>query len=79
MIEGGVLNFKVVAKNKFGTVLSVSDAAVSVSDASFGSVSVAADGTGGVFQSVPGVVGQVTLVATAGGLTSAPFLVDVTA
>jgi hypothetical protein len=79
LVEGGILNFTVVARNKFGTIVSVSDASVTLSDATLGSVSVSADGSAGVLTASTGVVGSGELVASAAGVSSAPFSFDVVA
>lgn len=73
IVEGGSFSFTVVAKNKFGTVVAISDASVT---ASAGTASVDADGKNGVFA---GPVGVSVLTAAAGGKTSDAFPVEVKA
>jgi hypothetical protein len=79
LVEGGVLNFKVVAKNKFGTVVPVADAAVALDRTDLGSVTVNPDGSAGVFTAAAGLEGDVVLTPSAGGVTGTPFPVSVKA
>ena len=74
--EGGVVNFKVVGKNSAGREVAIADAAVTIDNAALGSVVVNADGTGGVFTAGT-QPGDGNLVATAAGVSSAPFPVSV--
>ena len=78
VVEGQVFNFKVVGRNSALREVALSDAAVSLDNAALGSVTVNPDGTGGVF-TAGSVDGSGNLVATAAGVTSAPFPVNVTA
>jgi hypothetical protein len=75
VVEGGVFNFTVVAKNAAGRV--VPDKGVTVS-ATGGSATVADDGSAGVF-TAGAVDGDFAITATDGTLTSAPFAVSVVA
>lgn len=76
VVEGGVFNFTVVAKNAAGRV--VLDTGISASvDPTAGTVAVNPDGTGGVFTAAS-VDGDFAITATDGKLTSAPFVVTVT-
>jgi hypothetical protein len=75
VVEGGVFNFTVVAKNAAGRV--VPDKGVTVS-ATGGSATVADDGSAGVF-TAGAVDGDFAITATDGTLTSAPFAVAVVA
>lgn len=75
VVEGGVLNFTVVAKNAAGRV--VPDSGVTVV-ADGGVASVADDGSAGVF-TAGAVDGDFAITATDGKLTSAPFPVSVVA
>jgi hypothetical protein len=77
VVEGGSFTFTVVAKNKFGTVLPVTDAAVSVDNPDLGAVTVNADGTGGVFTAAVGKDGDLNLVPSAGGVQGTPFQLTV--
>src|SRR5574337_789045 len=79
VVEGGVFQFIVVAKNKFGTVVPVTDAAVAADNAALGSLVVNHDGTGGVFTAATGTTGTVTLTPSAGGVTGTPYPLDVVA
>lgn len=76
VVEGGTFEFKVVAKNKSGTVLTISDAAVALDDSTHGSVTVSPDGSGGVFTATS--AGAVTLTPSAGGVTGTPFPLTIT-
>src|SRR5574337_804322 len=79
VVEGGVFQFIVVAKNKFGTVVPVTDVAVATDNAALGSLVVNHDGTGGVFTAATGTTGTVTLTPSAGGVTGTPYPLDVVA
>lgn len=79
IVEGGVLNFKVVAKNRFGTVVPVTDAAVVLDNPDLGTVSVSGDGSGGVFTAATGKAGAVGLTPSAGGVIGPAFPVAVVA
>lgn len=79
IVEGQVLNFTVVAKNKFGTVVPISDAVVALDDPTLGSLTVNPDGTAGVFTAATGKAGTVNLTPSAGGVTGAAFPVNVKA
>lgn len=74
--KGGTFTYKVVAKNKDGDVLPISDATVLVSPDGLGSNSVNPDGTGGAF--VSGAAGTVSLTPVAGGVTGTPFSLEIT-
>lgn len=75
VVEGGVLNFTVVAKNAAGRV--VPDTGVVVT-ATGGVATVADDGSAGVY-TAGAVDGDFAITAADGKLTSAPFEVTVTA
>ena len=77
--EGGTFNFEVVARNKFGTRVTISDATVVLSDSTLGAVSVNPDGTNGVFTAATGVAGTEMLTPTASGVTGDPFSLPVVA
>ena len=77
VVEGGVLNFTVVAKNAAGRVVPDSGISASV-DTPVGTVTVNADGSGGVF-TAGSTDGSGNIFATDGKLTSAPFPVTVAA
>lgn len=77
--EGGTFNFEVVARNKFGKRLPISDAAVALSDATLGAVTVSVDGTAGVFTAATGVEGTEVMTPSAAGVTGAPFELPVVA
>lgn len=78
IVQGGTFTFTVVAKNRLGTVIPVTDAAVALADPSLGSVTLNGDGTAGVFTS-SGAVGSEVLTPSAGGTTGTPFALDVQA
>jgi hypothetical protein len=75
VVEGGVFNFTVVAKNAAGRVVPDSGVTVSVTG---GSAVVADDGSAGVY-TAGAVDGDFAIVASDGKLTSAPFPVTVAA
>jgi len=75
VVEGGVFNFTVVAKNAAGRV--VPDSGIVVT-ATGGTVTVADDGSAGVF-TAGGVDGDFAITAADAKLTSAPFPVSVVA
>jgi len=79
MLQGDSLKFTVVCKNKHGVVVPSADAAVTVSPATLGSVTAGVDGSAGSFTADAHQVGVGALVATAGGVSSAPFPVSVEA
>jgi len=79
VVEGGTFNFEVVARNKFGTRVAVSDAAVALSDDTLGSVTVNPDGTGGVFTAKTGVQGTEQMTPSAAGVTGSAFALPVVA
>jgi hypothetical protein len=74
VVEGDSFKFEVVAKNKFGKRVKVSNAAVTL-DPAEGTVSVDADGTNGVFTAGSAAT---VLKPSAGGVTGADFAVEVT-
>lgn len=78
VVEGGTFGFIVVAKNKFGTTLPITDATVAV-DAPVGSATINSDGSNGVFTAGTGAAGSCNLVAKVAGVESAPFGIDVVA
>lgn len=77
VVQGGTFEYTVVAKNKSGTVLSINDAAVSVSPDNLGTNEIQADGSGGKFTSTDGP-GSVSLVPSAAGVTGNAFVLEIT-
>jgi len=77
VVEGGVFNFTVVAKNAAGRVVPDKGITASV-DPSAGTVTVADDGSAGVF-TAGNVDGDFAIAATDGTLKAAPFVVTVAA
>lgn len=77
VMEGGTYGFMVVAKNKFGTVVPVSDAAVALSDSALGSATVPGDGKACSFVANTGVTGTEVMTPSAGGVTGEPFSLPV--
>lgn len=73
VLEGGVFNFEVIARNKFGKRIAISDAGVTLSDATLGTVSVNPDGTNGVFTASGGVEGTEVLTPSAAGVVGTEF------
>lgn len=78
VVQGGSFPFHVEARNKAGNLVPITDATVALSDPSLGSVSVNADGSGGVFIAGAAAVGSEAMTPTAGGVTGAAFVLDVT-
>lgn len=76
VVEGGTFEFTVVAKNKSGTVIAVTDAAVALDSGDFGTVTVSPDGSGGVFTATK--AGAVVMTPSAGGVTGTPYPLTVT-
>ena len=79
LVEGGVFNFTVVAKNRHGTVVPINDAAVALDDPNLGTVAVNPDGSAGSFTANVGVTGNVNLTPSAKGVTGTPFPLSVVA
>lgn len=79
VVQGSTFAFHVEARNKAGNIVPITDAAVALSDPALGTVTVNADGTGGVFSSAPTAAGSETMTPSAGGVTGVGFVVDVTA
>ena len=77
VVEGGVFNFTVVAKNAKGRVVPDKGITASV-DPSAGAVAVADDGSAGVF-TAGAVDGDFAIAATDGTLTATPLVVTVVA
>lgn len=75
VVEGGVLNFTVVAKNAAGRVVPDSGVVVTTTG---GTVTVADDGSAGVF-TAGAVDGDFAITAADAKLTSVPFAVSVVA
>lgn len=81
VVEGGSFPFHLECKNSRGTVVVPTDATVALSDPSLGTVTINADGSGGVFTSTAGP-GSEVITGTAGGVSagpSNPFSLDITA
>lgn len=73
MLQGDVLNFRVVCKNARGIVVAASDVTATVTPTGLAAATVAADGSNGTLTAAVDQNGPGTLTATAGGVTSAPF------
>lgn len=77
IFEGKTLGFVVVGKSASGRVVPLTDATVVVADGAVASAVVNADGSNGLVSGV--APGDTTLVATAAGVSSAPFPITVLA
>lgn len=78
VVQGGSFAFHVEAR-KAGVLVPITDAAVALSDPALGSVTVNADGTGGVFVAAADAAAPETMTPSAGGTTGTPFVLDITA
>jgi hypothetical protein len=77
VVQGGTFPFHVEAK-KLGVLQPITDAAVALSDPALGTVTVNADGTGGVFTAANDAAAPETMTPTALGVTGAGFVLDIT-